>query len=235
MKQKSKYYLRGLGLGIVVTAVIMSIAASKDRKMTNEEIISRAKQLGMIESTVLTEGTDRESDVENEADDKQSVDTESGAAGSGDIASLSKVSAAELDNHTEGEVSEPDTRTDGEVSESDIRTDSGISESDAQEDGSVSEPDVQTNDGESESDIQTGSDETVSEFPKVVVISSGEGSYTVSKRLATIGAIESAEDFDTYLCEHGYDKKIRAGTYTIPVGATDEQMAKIITGAKVTE
>lgn len=242
MKMKLKYYLRGLGLGIVVTVVIMSISASKDRKMTNEEIISKAKQLGMIESTVLTEGIDRESDADKEADDKQSGDIENESAGSGDIASLSKVNAAELDTHTGDDVSEPD-----------VQTDSGISDTDAQEDGGASGPDARTDDGVSETETQTSvnaegqdsqgdedeteevSNETTLEFPKVVVISSGEGSYTVSKRLAEIGAVESAEDFDTYLCEHGYDKKIRAGTYTIPVGATDEQMAKIVTGAKITE
>ncbi len=242
MKMKLKYYLRGLGLGIVVTAVIMSISASKDRKMTNEEIISRAKQLGMIESTVLTEGIDRETDADKEADDKQSGDTENEAAGSGDIASLSKVSAAELDIHADDGVSEPDVQTDGGISDPDTQEDGGASEPDAQTDNGVSENDTQTSVNTEGHDAQGDEDETEEvsnkttiEFPKVVVISSGEGSYTVSKRLAEIGAVESAEDFDNYLCEHGYDKKIRAGTYTIPVGATDEQMAKIVTGAKITE
>lgn len=242
MKQKLKYYLRGLGLGIVVTAVIMSIAASKDRKMTNEEIIARAKQLGMIESTVLTEGTDREEDAGKEVDDNQFGDTGNEAAGSGDIAALSKVSAAELDTHADGDVSEPDTQTDGSISEPDAQTDGRVSEPDAQTTADISVPDTQTDNNTAGQDMQgdtditeSGVSETVSEFPKVVIISSGEGSYTVSKRLAEIGAVDSAEDFDTYLCEHGYDKKIRAGTYTIPVGATDEQMAKIVTGAKITE
>lgn len=231
MKQKLKYYLRGLGLGIVVTAVIMSIAASKDRKMTNEEIIAKAKQLGMIESTVLTEGTDQDVDADKEADDEQSGDTGKEAAGAGDIASLSKVSAAELDTHADGDVSEPDAQTDGSMSETDAQTNTDISVPDAQTDNNAAGQDMQ-----GDTDItESGSSETVSEFPKVVIISSGEGSYTVSKRLAEIGAVDSAEDFDTYLCEHGYDKKIRAGTYTIPVGATDEQMAKIVTGAKITE
>ena len=54
-----KYYLRGLGLGIAVTAVIMGFALSGKEAMTNEEIIVRAKELGLVENTVLA-------DTENE-------------------------------------------------------------------------------------------------------------------------------------------------------------------------
>lgn len=50
---KLKYYLRGLGIGILVTAVIMGIASGK-RKMTDEEVRARARELGMVESTVLS-------------------------------------------------------------------------------------------------------------------------------------------------------------------------------------
>ena len=54
---EKKYYFRGLGLGIIVTAVIMGIALSdgKKREMTDEEVIARAKELGMIEDSRLLE------------------------------------------------------------------------------------------------------------------------------------------------------------------------------------
>ena len=39
-----KYYLRGLGLGIVMTAIIVGIAArGKDKSLTEEEIVEKAK------------------------------------------------------------------------------------------------------------------------------------------------------------------------------------------------
>ena len=45
-----KYYLRGLGIGIVVTAVIMGVSAERQKPvMTDEQIIARAKELGMVE------------------------------------------------------------------------------------------------------------------------------------------------------------------------------------------
>ena len=37
-----------------------------------------------------------------------------------------------------------------------------------------------------------------------------------------------ASEFDRYLYENGYDKRINIGTYEIPVGADFEQIAKII-------
>ena len=51
---KLRYYLRGLGLGILVTAAFFIASNSKDT-MTDAEVKARAKELGMIENTVLAE------------------------------------------------------------------------------------------------------------------------------------------------------------------------------------
>ncbi len=59
-------------------------------------------------------------------------------------------------------------------------------------------------------------------------IKSGANSYTVSKDLAALGLVEDAAAFDTYLCDKGYSRRIRVGTYEIPVGASEEEIAEII-------
>ena len=47
-----KYYLRGLGIGIVMTAIIMGIASpAKKETLTDKEITEKAKELGMIDDT----------------------------------------------------------------------------------------------------------------------------------------------------------------------------------------
>ncbi|MBQ8666492.1 MAG: hypothetical protein IJ526_06495, partial [Lachnospiraceae bacterium] len=48
---KLKFYLRGLGIGIAVTALVMGLALGKNTKesMTDEEIKERAAELGMVE------------------------------------------------------------------------------------------------------------------------------------------------------------------------------------------
>lgn len=44
---KLKYYLRGLGIGIILITLIFSINGYKE-KLSNREIISRAEKLGMV-------------------------------------------------------------------------------------------------------------------------------------------------------------------------------------------
>lgn len=47
---KLKYYLRGLGIGIIVTAVIMGVTSgSRDKPLSDREIRERAAELGMVE------------------------------------------------------------------------------------------------------------------------------------------------------------------------------------------
>ena len=61
---KLKYYLRGLGIGIIVTTVILAVSFSKKEiKMSDEEIMARAAQLGMVmQETETTEQGDTEQD-----------------------------------------------------------------------------------------------------------------------------------------------------------------------------
>ena len=48
---KLKYYLRGLGMGMFVTALILIIAHNVNDGISDAEIIRRAKALGMVMST----------------------------------------------------------------------------------------------------------------------------------------------------------------------------------------
>ena len=67
---------------------------------------------------------------------------------------------------------------------------------------------------------------------KTITISHGDGSYTVARKLADVGVVTSADSFDTFLCQNGYDKRLRTGTFSIPADASDEQIARIVTGAE---
>lgn len=221
-----KYYLRGLGLGIVVTAIIMGIVSSGNSAMTDEEIIARAKQLGMIEDRVLSEATQEEKETsgKDSADDVKAV--------------ADGVNAADENNLAE---------KDSSVQPGVVQNENALPDGDMPSDGNdvVNEPE-ETNMAEDTSaavlpdDEETGQEETPeepaqpenagSDAPMVVTVGSGDGSYTVSKKLEDVGAVASASAFDTFLCENGYDKRIRAGSYTIPADAGDEQIARMITG-----
>lgn len=45
---KLKYYLRGLGMGILVSTVILMIVYHTKNHMTDSDVIKRAKELGMV-------------------------------------------------------------------------------------------------------------------------------------------------------------------------------------------
>ncbi len=61
-----------------------------------------------------------------------------------------------------------------------------------------------------------------------IEILSGEGSFIVCQKLEDAGAVPLASEFDRYLYENGYDKRINTGTYEIPAGAGFEEIARII-------
>ena len=50
---KLKMYMRGLGIGIMVTALIMGIATKDGRPLTDAEIKAAAAKLGMVDSNAL--------------------------------------------------------------------------------------------------------------------------------------------------------------------------------------
>lgn len=64
---------------------------------------------------------------------------------------------------------------------------------------------------------------------KKVTVTGGANSSTVAKQLQDAGVITNAKDFDTYLMNNGYSKKIRPGTYKFETEVTFEQIAEMIT------
>ena len=120
-----KYYLRGLGLGILVTALILSVAGRNRRTMTDAEVKERAKELGMIENTVLLEKPE-----ETESASEKTANTESALETTANTESASETTA-----NTES-VSETTAGSDGEVQ---IGTDIGNNEDVSQGDLSKEE------------------------------------------------------------------------------------------------
>ena len=70
------------------------------------------------------------------------------------------------------------------------------------------------------SDEEEASGETVE-----IVIESGDDSGTVSRKLQNAGVIENASEFDAFLMQHGYDKKISTGKKVIGVADTWQEIA----------
>jgi hypothetical protein len=74
---KLKYYLRGLGIGIIVTTLIFAISIkSRGGIMTDDRVIERAKELGMVIPTAEADGTETTESAETEADTAPQPDSD---------------------------------------------------------------------------------------------------------------------------------------------------------------
>lgn len=216
-----KYYLRGLGVGIVVTAVIMGIAlGGKKQELSNEEIKERAKELGMVEeSTVLADAAanlQAELNKENENDkEPEAVPTRSPepTAEPTPEATQKPMPSASI----EPSATPSPIKTSEPSAEPTTEKTSEPSQAPASEPAVVpTEKPAQTNGGEQNTGTVT------------IQINSGDGSLTVSRKLEQAGLVASATDFDLYLCQNGYDKRLNVGTFEVPVNADQEQIAKIL-------
>lgn len=184
---KLKCYLRGLGLGILVTAALFLCAgAANKQSMTDEQIIKRAKELGMVDNQYLSDYIypSTEEDISN-AGEPETTSVEMGTT---------------TEENTEATVEMEDTVE--EESES-------IEETTTQE-------------------LSQNEEIDPSQKFYVIVVNKGDGSDTVSRKVFETGLIPDAAEFDHYLMENGYDRRITTGNHEIPSNATIEQMAKIL-------
>ena len=109
-----KYYLRGLGLGILVTALILSVAGRNRRTMTDAEVKERAKELGMIENTVLLEKPEEtESASETTANTECVSETTAGSDGEVQI----RTDIGNNEDVSQGDLSKEETPKDNQPKE----------------------------------------------------------------------------------------------------------------------
>lgn len=205
---KLKYYLRGLGVGIIVTLILTGIAGNKKQEMTNEEIKARAAELGMIEGTTLSGEPTQEPAQE-------------------DIQTPTPKPTAELTDTPSPIPESTDT-----LSPTADPTDTPTPEptdtpSPTPESTNTPTPTPKPTDTAIPTTMQgsAGDEETVT-----ITVSRGDSSVKVSRMVQEAGLVENAQDFDRYLCENGYDKKISVGYHEILVGASYEEIAEILTG-----
>ena len=232
-----KYYLRALGIGIIVTALLMGFSQKGQARMTDEEIRQRAAQLGMTESQgVLAELATAPS--ESGSTDNLLPPVED-PAGIGTEPASTAEPAEEPGTGTEPAstaepTEEPGTGTEPAstaepTEEPGTGTEPAPTAEPTEEPGTGTEP---TSTAEPTERPGPDSEPTSSPAPAgdvaTLVVTRGESSVTVSKNLEALGLVEDYWAFDRYLCENGYDHSISTGTYEIPMGLTGEEIARII-------
>lgn len=196
---KLRYYLRGLAVGVLLATVILMIANAGNRPLTDAQIRKRALELGMIESDSV-----RLSALQGEP--------ESG-----------KESEIESESRLTDREGATDSSSNGEDAPDGEGTQGGSSNGEGTPAGDSSDSSLEVS---SAADGFAG-DETGREAV-TFLISSGASSYSVSKDLAAAGLVEDAAAFDAFLCNNGYSKRLRTGTYEIYPGTDEEEIAQMI-------
>ena len=219
-----KYYLRGLGIGIFVTALIMGVAVkSHPQTMTESEIRAEAEKLGMVDGrSVLQETTEQNVEKEVEVVENNDEDVESVS-----VNSVVSDNTSEVDDSVTDDESKSDgTQNSDENQNLETENDDELKNEKLEDAGQKSEESTVDQTEDTQDALNTES----SRKTVTITIYSGDGSQTVSKRLKEAGIVEDAREYDRYLCENGYERRLRVGNFEIPVDASDEEIAKIITG-----
>ena len=242
-----KYYLRGLGVGIVVTSLILGIGlGSRKETLSNEEIKERARELGMVEESITVaeaaaqkeeEAQEAEVTVAPVPEENAESDAEPIVNAEPEVSSEPAVSTgAEPEVSSEpavstgaapGVSSEPAVSTGAAPEASEKPNVSAASEpaaSTAAEAGATPEAGVKPVADEAEEDNGTTPEKEIVD----ITINPGEGSYVISQKLEQSGLIDDAAEYDAYLCDNGYHTKLRAGVHKIPMGSTREEIAKLL-------
>ncbi len=198
--------MRGIGVGMFVTALILIIARINTKaEISDAEIISRAHELGMIESDSLS--------LSAATDDSDVSDQDQGSG-----SNLYPVLVPT------GDQAEPDTQTDpGTQTDPDSQADSDVQ----------TQPDVQPDDtSAAQPDDQTDADTQPVQVDYVILqVERGNSSNVVAEKLQRLGVIDNAKDFDNYLVNNGYANRISVGTFQIPIDSSYEWIAKKITNS----
>lgn len=209
---KLRYYLRGIGAGIIFTAIIYSfIIIPRRDTMTDDEIIKAAKELGMVEKTTY--------DLSGILSTSTPAPTET---------PLPTETPAPTDTPTPTTAQSPtDTPTPTESqSPTDMPTPS-----------ITTTPMVSPTPTETLISTPMPTDKpttTITPTPKTesnikITIKSGMTSEEFTNELYKYGLIDDTKAFNQYLSKNGYDEDIRVGTFYFNIGMSYKEIADIVT------
>ena len=202
---KFKYFLRGLGTGIIFASLVCIVAfhTSGSKEISDKEVIERAKKLGMVEE-------------KNSVKDLFVSSTEKSSKESG-----------EKDTDSKKETKTDATSSEKTKNEQKTMTEKQITEQSTTEVTTKQTTEEKTTEQKTEISTEKVAQE---EPPKEVTITikGGMSSYPVCQMLQESGMIKDAMDFDNYLIKNGYASRISVGTHTLTIGMSYEEIAIVI-------
>lgn len=226
-----KYFLRGLGIGIVVTTIILAISHNAGRRMSDSEVIERAKELGMAYTTAAQENsTESAADTtEPETDTTEPVTTGQESPTDTEAGSTAETESSEasttVQETTTGirETTTQQETTTQETTTQETTATRATQESTTETTHEASATEAETTQAENESTETEAS--TVITY--TLTIASGMSSNTVCDILKKNGIIADSGDFDRFLVSNGYADRIRVGSFEVNSGMSYDELAAV--------
>lgn len=199
-----KYFMRGIGIGIILTALILSIGNPRE-KLTDDEIIKRASALGM---TMTDDGN---SDLDQLLDKIKPT---------GNI-TPSITPAPELTPAVN-----PNTSPTPEASPQPTAALSSAPKQESTPAPTIKAPEISVK----PTNIPAVTMSPIKDTDEITFsIERGMSSGKVAKLLEDKGLVDDADAFNTYIVEKKKASVIKIGTYTLPKGSTYEDIINTIT------
>lgn len=219
---KLKYYLRGLGIGMLVAAFVLILSGKAEAEMSDEAVKRRAAELGMVEKdkTVLSDIGEEAAAGENTEEEKLSETPDSVLPEGGE---QSDERAPKDDEAVQTDMS----KEQNEASRESTGEQNEASPEETKEQALADE--IEQKADEVADRAQEVAENSVPENTVTLEVRRGDSSVSVARRAAEVGLVQSAADFDVFLCQNGYDKRISIGSYEITVGASEKEIADVIT------
>lgn len=208
---KLKYYLRGAGIALIL-AVLLTNVSHRNEVSASSDIVQSIEEESEDEDTIA-----KEENITLAEASKQEPSTE------GTVEPDDSELALETDANIENMTTVSDKGSEVREQGTELITEEMLSEQVVAEENQIYEAEhVQT--------AATLTIEADAHEAYLLNVVSGDDSGTVSRKLYNAGLVDSASEFDAYLMQHGYDKKIRVGTVEIPFGATWLEIAEKLAG-----
>lgn len=210
---KLKYFMRGLGVGILFSAIILALSFYNKPKenLTKEEILERARKFGLMTEQEWEEGRLNKT-LTNKSDQTATPGAVSENTGSGGAIEGDKVADADRTD-----VPENSAQPDNDVQGEEDKTDSPVSM-------------TPSNEPSRETDKPKDDRTPLPSLLAVIEVKGGMVSSEVAEDLQNQGIVEDAYDFDQYMCDNGFAPQIQVGTFYVPKGATYLEIAEILMG-----
>ncbi|MEE3467721.1 MAG: hypothetical protein VZQ83_04715 [Eubacterium sp.] len=215
-------FLQGLGLGLLVAAVLMGVGLRSNGSSSDDNIIERARELGMV--FPKDAGKDEASGPETstvptaEAPAATATGSSGKGAGVGGDGGSDTSQTSESPEPSPAETKAPEKTDKPKESEKPKDTEKP-KETDKPEPTGSSDPNATPS---AHKILEKG---TEVKFK----VRSGLLSSSVARELYEAGIIDDMWEFDHYIVRHNLGDKIIAGKYTLKVGDSYAKIAKAIT------